>query len=247
MVLALTALGLVGTALPAGAWTPLRTILVLPLALVLPGYALTTRDFRASKAGAAGTPRARAQFVARHHGAHKPVPLPRLVRADAALLGSRRSQLSPWVRPSSPRLFLRRLNDGPKPDTRRLASRPFLRPLPIAIAVAAACLAAGAVVLARTPLSSPSASGYTALWLTHKPHSAALTVGVRSEEHHRTRYRLRLVLAGHVSRRRFALAPGETWQRTLPPVPHAAASLYRAGHPGVYRSVRFTQPSRTGP
>ena len=138
-------------------------------------------------------------------------------------------------------------NDGPKPDTRLLTSRPFLRPLPIAVAVAAACLAAGAVVLARTPLSSPSASGYTALWLTHKPHSAALTVGVRSEEHHRTRYRLRLVLAGHVSRRRFALAPGETWQRTLPPVPHAAASLYRAGHPGAYRSVRFIQPSRTGP
>ena len=37
VVLALTAVGVAGTAIPAGTWTPLRAILVLPLALVLPG------------------------------------------------------------------------------------------------------------------------------------------------------------------------------------------------------------------
>jgi glycosyltransferase involved in cell wall biosynthesis len=245
IVVALTALGLVGTALPAGAWTPLRTILVLPLALVLPGYALTRAIF----------------------GRRKPALPERLVLVlSLSLVTTALTSLflylisfgltlhswavalavvtigATFVAAALPAPA----DDGPKRDTRHLA-RPFLRPLPIGIAVAAACLAAAAVVLARTPLSSPSAPGYTSLWLTHKPHSAALTLGVRSEEHQRTRYRLRLVLAGHVSRRRFALAPGETWRKTLPPAPHAAASLYRAGHPGVYRLVRFTQPSRTGP
>ena len=45
-MIALTALAIAGTAVPSGAWTALRTILVAPLALFLPGYALTGAIFR---------------------------------------------------------------------------------------------------------------------------------------------------------------------------------------------------------
>jgi hypothetical protein len=121
-----------------------------------------------------------------------------------------------------------------------------LRPIVVATAAAAAALVVGAVVLARTPLSSPSARGYTALWLTRQPSSSGLLVGVRSEERHRTRYVLRLSIAGRVTKRRLALAPGQTWQERLPPARRAAVSLYRADHPGVYRSVRVGPQSTSG-
>jgi uncharacterized membrane protein len=246
VVLALTALGVASAAVPAGAWTPLRTILVLPLALFLPGYALASAIFW-----------------------RRPLDLPERIVLALSLslvtialaslflyLASFGLTLRSWavalavvtaVATVSAAAAPSPARDRSTPDARRLALRPLLRPLPIAIAVAAAGLVAAAVVLARTPLPSSSAHGYTALWLTRKPHSAALTVGVRSEEHHRTRYRLRLVLAGRVRSQKLALAPGETWQKTLPPVRRAAASLYRAGDPEVYRSVRFAQPSGAGP
>jgi hypothetical protein len=112
--------------------------------------------------------------------------------------------------------------------------------------IAAAALVAAAVALARTPLLSRYARSYTALWLTKDARSARLVVGGRSEEHHRTRHVLRLVLAGPTTTRRFALDPGQTWQQTLPPTRRGAASLYRVGHAGVYRAVRLAVPATTG-
>lgn len=245
VVLLLAALGVAGAALLGGSWTPLRAILVLPLALVLPGYALTTAIFRrrllplperialALSLSLVATTGVSLFLYA--------ISIGLTLHSWAAALGvvTAAATLTACARTAPAR-------GRSTPLGHRLALQPLLRPLPIAIVIAAAGLAAAAVVLARTPLPSPSAPGYTALWLTRKPHSGALTVGVRSEEHRRTRYRLRLVLAGRVTSRRLALAPGETWQRTLPPVRRAAASLYRAGKPGVYRSVRFAQPSPGG-
>ena len=134
----------------------------------------------------------------------------------------------------------------PPPGMHRFALRPRIRPLAVAIAVAAAGLAAAAVVLARTPLGSPSARGYTALWLTRDSRSPALILGVRSDERQTTRYVLRLRLSGRTSRRHLALAPGQTWQERLPLTRQAAASLYRVGHPGVYRSARLGAAATTG-
>lgn len=241
VVLALTALGLAGTAIPAGAWTALRTILVLPLALFLPGYALTRAIFDRGRPALAerivlafslslvATAFASLFLYFVSFG----LTIPSWAAALAAITVG--ATLAGAARPSP-------ASDRGAPVVRRLALRRPLGPLPIAIAIAAAALVAGAVVLARTPLSSPSARGYTALWLARGPRSPALVLGVRSEEHHKTRYLLRLTLSGRVRRRHFALAPGQTWRERLPPARRAAASLYRVGRPGVYRSVRLGAP-----
>ena len=246
VLLALTALGLAGTGIPAGAWTPLRAVLVLPFVLFLPGYSLTAAIFREQRPAppervvlalalslvTAALASLFLDFVSFGLTLRSWAVAIAIVTVSATLTGAAHTA------PASARSTR---------ATRLREHRPQLRLLPTTAAVAAAGLVAAAVVLARTPLPSPSAPGYTALWLTRKPHSAALTVGVRSQEHRRTQYRLRLVLAGRTTTRRLALAPGETWQKTLPPVQRAAASLYRLGDHGVYRSVRFVRPSRTGP
>lgn len=241
IVLTLTALGVAGTAIPTGTWTPLRTLLVLPLVLVLPGHELTCAVFG----------RRRPALVER---AALALGLSLVTAALASLflyVVSAGLTLRSWTAAlATVTLGATVAAAGrPSPDSDRVATsgrRLVLRPLPVAITVAAAGLVAAAVVLARTPLPSPSASGYTALWLTRDAGSRTLVVGVRSEERRRTRYVLRLKLAGRTVRRHFALEPGHTWQERLPPLRTATASLYRAGHAGVYRSVRIRPRSKTG-
>ena len=135
--------------------------------------------------------------------------------------------------------------DG-SPRVLRPLARPPLRPLNLGIVLVAAGLVAAAVALARTPLSSPFAPGYTALYLTRDSGTSGLLLGVRSEEHRRTRYVLRLMLSGRTTTRHLALAPGQSWQERLPPSSRAAASLYRVGHPSVYRSVSLGAADTTG-
>ena len=245
VVLALAALAVVAAAIPAGTWTPLRAILVLPLALVLPGYALTSAIFwRRAPAlperivlalGLSVVTTALASLFL--YLVSFGLTLRSWVAALAVVTVSATVVAAARPLPAA---------DGSTRVGRRQALRPPLRPLPIAIAVAAAGLVAAAVVLARTPLPSPSAPGYTALWLTRDSRSSALTLGVRSEEHHRTRYVLRLMLSGRITRRHLALAPGQAWEERLPPAAQAAASLYRVGRPGVYRSVRLGGAATTG-
>jgi hypothetical protein len=243
VILALTAIGVAGTAISAGAWTPLRTILVLPLAVFLPGYALTGAIFQ----------RRRPALVERMV---LPLSLSLVTTALASLffyLFSFGLTLRSWVVALAVVTVSATLAAAARPSPTLDTSAPVmppgvlrasLRPLPIAIAVAAAGLVAGAVTLARTPLPSPSAPGYTALWLTHDSSSRALILGVRSAEHRKTRYVLRLRLAGRITKRHLALAPGQTWQERLAPARQATASLYRVGHHGVYRSVRLGGNSR---
>jgi glycosyltransferase involved in cell wall biosynthesis len=242
-ILALTALSVAGTAIPAGAGTPARIILVLPLALFLPGYALTNAIFGRRSAAeverlalALGLSLVTAALASLaldflpsgltlySWAASLALVTTAATLADAALHPTVANQ----TRPAPPR--------GPLPLPRR---RPE-----IIVMVVAACLVAAAVALARTPLPSPSAHGYTALWLTRDPHSSALVVGVRSEEHRRTRYVLRVMRPGATTTRKLTLAPGQSWQEKLHGAGRAAASLYRVGHHGVYRSVRLS-PSRS--
>jgi glycosyltransferase involved in cell wall biosynthesis len=237
VLLALTALGIAGAAVPSGSWTTLRTILVAPLVVLLPGYALTRAIFR----------RRALAWVERIALA---LGLSLVTTALASLflyVTSLDLTVDSWVTalvvitvaatlvvaayPSAP-------EDEP-PVERRPARRPPLRPIHVAIGVVAAGLTAAAVALAVTPLSSPSAPGYTSLWLTRDRDTSALTLGVRSQEHLTTRYVLRLRLPGGTTTRRIALAPGQTWRQQLPPSSRAAAALFRVGHAGVYRFVRL--------
>ena len=242
VILALTALALAATVLPRGGWVPLRAFLAMPLVLVLPGYALTRALFRDKEPGlvertvlALGLSIVTAGLVSLLLYV-TPFELTlgswaaglALVTVGAVIADSARAS----VGADEPRSVL--------PHPARLLPR---SPAIVALGLASAGLVAAAVVLARTPLSSPAARGYTALWLTRDPHSPAAILGVRSEEHERTRYVLQLVLPTRVTRRHLALSPGQTWQVRLPDTRRAAASLYRVGHRGVYRSVHLTSPT----
>lgn len=234
VLLALTALGIVGAAVPSGTLTALKTILVVPLALFLPGYALTRAIFR--QRGLAVVER-----IALALG------LSLVTTALASLflyVTSLGLTVSSWVTALAvltvaATLVVASSPSAPEPEAAPEERRPSIRPVHVAIGIVAVGLTAAAVALAVTPLSSPSAPGYTSLWLTRARGTSALTLGVRSQEHHTTRYLLRLTRSGSTTTRSFALAPGQTWQRQLPPARRAAAALYRVGHPLVYRTVRL--------
>ena len=245
VVLSLVALGLVGAALPGGAWTVVRVLLVAPLALFLPGYELTRAIFRAR-----GPERAERIALA--------LSLSLVTTALASLflyLLSVDLTLGSWLAALAAVTVAATLvvasyppppGHRPTGADRRSAGRAALRPVHLAIGLLAAGLTVGAVVLALTPLPSPSAPGYTSLWLTRELGSSRLVLGVRSQEHDQTRYLLRLKLSGRTTTRRLALAPGQTWLERLPPAPTAAALLYRVGHSGVYRSVKIGSSSAGG-
>lgn len=246
VVLALTAIGVLAAAIPAGpgAWTAMRTILALPLVLFLPGFALTSAIFRRRApalveriALALGLSLATAALTSLLlYVASFGLTLRSWVAALAVVTAG--ATLAAAARPAPESTF--------PPGAGLLGVRSRPEALPILIGVAAAGLVAAAVVLARTPLSSPSAPGYTALWLTRDSGSRALIVGVRSEEHRRTRYVLQLRLGGRITRRQLTLTPGHTWQRRLPPSAKAAAWLYRVGRHGIYRSVHLGAVPRSG-
>jgi len=246
VILALIALGVGGTAIPPGAASPLRVILVLPLVLFVPGYALTSAVFG----------RRPPDIVERLALALSLSLVTTALVSLVLYLTSLGLTLYSWavslalVSAAAAVAAAARPSAAPGQSTRvlpHLALQLQRRRVEIAVTIAAAALVAAAVALARTPLASHSAPGYTALWLTQDAHSSGLILGVHSEEHRRTRYVLRLKLAGRTTRRQLTLAPGQTWQETLPPARRARALLYRDGRSGVYRSVRFAAHSTSGP
>ncbi len=114
-------------------------------------------------------------------------------------------------------------------------------------------LAAIAIALAMTTLPASNARGYTQLWLLPAPGSAGTEakIGVRSEEQKATDFDLRIKLgagteAPQVVRRSFNLKPGEGRVVTVGPVQAPAgaqvavtAALLRHDDPyKVYRRVR---------
>ena len=120
-----------------------------------------------------------------------------------------------------------------------------------AMVVGSVVAVVAALLIARLPASSAHIEGYTALWI--KPRNAAVgtfSVGVRSDELHRTRFRLiGISLSGPkiVLRKDLTLAPGQQWQASgSVRIPSGGAtevriSLYKAGRPRVaYRQVYAT-------
>lgn len=241
VILALTALAVAGAAIPAGTWSAARVILVAPLVLFLPGYALTGAIFRRQ---APGWVERTALALSLSLVTTGLVSLLLYVLSFGLTLRSWAISLAAITVTATCVVASRPMPNRSTAVSPGLALRLPRRPAQIAMVVVAACLVAAAVALARTPLPSPSAPGYTALWLTRDPRSAALILGVRSEEHRRAHYVLRLTLPGGTTSRKLTLSPSQTWQERLPPARRAAASLHRVGHPGVYRFVRLS-PTQT--
>jgi len=125
---------------------------------------------------------------------------------------------------------------------------------PAAISAGALAVAAvvGALLIARLPSSSAQVRGYTELWIVPVNATAGTySIGVRSEERHRTSYRLlatSLATGRVVTRRDMTLAPGrqQTIRGRLTVSRNAisdqvSVKLYRVGHLHVaYRQVFLT-------
>jgi len=107
-------------------------------------------------------------------------------------------------------------------------------------------LISAAAVLARTPLPAAGVRGYTTLSIVPRATSAGtVTLGVQSSEKQPTTYRLKVLENADRVRldRRLTLAPGQRWLRPIS-VDRSArrldAQLFRGGK--VYRRVRLLLP-----
>lgn len=233
-------------------WDVVRLLAALPLAVFLPGYAITAAAF--------GPQRLDPQRLAM---------LTLLCGLSLLCLGGIVLNFLPgglrtvtWalllvlvVLAAARAAALRR----GKPDGRPSGwTRPRLRGVDIACVVLAAVVAVGALVFAYTPLPASKAVGYTALWMLPAKNAAdpALKVGVISAEQGRQHYRLesRIGENGKPKRYHLALDPGE--ERVIEvPVTRAAGkkarvvvSLYDSERPHrLYRRVTtWTAGSQPG-
>jgi hypothetical protein len=133
----------------------------------------------------------------------------------------------------------------------RSASLPRPSLSAVAIGAAALAIALAAVALAQKPLPADEAVGFTALWmLPTDSGEEAVAVGVVSNQHHRTAYRLEVSLGKNQSKSyRVKLDPGEeqVYEVAVPPESggrtHVVATLYRRQRPGdPYRRVTSWLP-----
>jgi uncharacterized membrane protein len=121
----------------------------------------------------------------------------------------------------------------------------------LVLGAVALLIAVAAIALAQKPLSAEDAVGFTALWmLPTDSHEHAVAVGVVSNQHHPTSYRLEVSLGKNQSKSyRVKLDPGEerVYEVDVPPKPddrtHVVATLYRKQRPGApYRRVTSWLP-----
>jgi uncharacterized membrane protein len=215
---------------------PLQILAGVPLALLLPGYALTRAMFRDLRAGVAElTVLSLALSVSIAIAIGLVVTIsPWSLTADSwtlLLLGVTLLACAvAWRRDSERRLEAGGL--GPP------------RPRDVALLAAAAVLAVGAVALARTPLPPPDeVRGYTELSQVRK--GDAIELKVAANELRAVRYRVEVRADGRLVRRwRIGtLMPGERWRATLPVSAARRARtletrLYRSSSKRSYRRVR---------
>ncbi len=223
-------------------WAALSLLFAAPLALLMPGYAITAAAF-------AGRSLEWQRF------ALLAVALSLAVLALGALP---LNYIPGGIRGSSWALLLvlvvlgaaqvAALRRGEEPPVR---AWPRLRPGKIELALlgAALLIASGALVLASTTVPVEDVPGYTELWIVPAPNSqrSEARVGVRSQEPEATDFDLRIRIGGErVVRRNFNLRPGEErLVRVGPPGPGerapvaVVATLLRHEEPfDVYRRVK---------
>jgi uncharacterized membrane protein len=121
----------------------------------------------------------------------------------------------------------------------------------VVLGVIALLIAAAAIALAQKPLAADDAVGFTALWmLPTDSREDAVAVGVVSNQHHPTSYRLEVSLGKNQSKSyRVKLDPGEerVYEVDVPPKSdgrtHVVSTLYRKQRPGApYRRVTSWLP-----
>jgi uncharacterized membrane protein len=238
-VVGLACVGLLAALLPAPVW--LRAALLIPLVLVLPGYALTANLFASGSIGASERliyTLALSIAVTALGGLLTQIVLDLGRDVWAALL-------SLVTIGAGVRALISRTDPGP--------SRPRVswRLLPAGLVfVLAAAIAAFAIVSADHGLHNAQAKiRFTSFWLLPGRFTASmatLAVGLRSHEGERTGYTLQLSREGHpLLTRTLVLNGGEKWERSLNLSTSGAdapviATLSREGIP--YRHLDVTPP-----
>jgi uncharacterized membrane protein len=231
-------------------WELLRLLVALPLALVLPGYAIVLAAF--------GT-----------HELRRPQLWMLTLACSLCVLvlgGILLNYLPGGIRGATWALLLlvvvlaacraaalRRPRTWRRPRRSKL-SLGAIRRLDLACGGLAALAAVAALVFAYAPLSAGGAAGYTALWMLpgRGGDSGKLRVGIESAEQRSLEYFLRVRTGGgHSKVARFSLDPGEETGFTLPLAlrrgarERITASLYRIDHPHrLYRRVVLWLPKR---
>lgn len=240
-VVAAVLCAILAVALP---WEVARLVAALPLALLLPGYAIAAATFGKRPIGGAQ------QLMLSLAGSI----------AVLALGGVLLNYLPGGLRTLSWAILLVVVVLAASRGAalrRQAAAGGELRPTgprPRAVDVACGGLAlavvVAALILAYTPLSAGGAQGYTALWMLPAEGSGTVRVGVASSEHDAKDYLLEVRAEGSPKTYRFRLDPGS--ERVFAPqlqLPAAGttqvvASLYQQDHPGqVYRRVTSWLPA----
>jgi uncharacterized membrane protein len=229
-----------GAAIVFSAPTVVRALAGIPLALFLPGYAVTAAVF------------------ARHRLDWVTVLVLSIAFSFVVVIlgGVLLNALPPGLTESSWATLVvlstvgaagfaapRVERDAPEPRKRVLPrlTRPEMGLLALSIVLVSA-----AAVLARTPLPAAGVRGYTTLSIVPRATSAGtVTLGVQSSETRPTAYRLKVLENAKRVRydRRLTLAPGQRWLLPIS-VDRSArrldAQLFRGGT--VYRRVRLLLP-----
>ncbi len=226
--------------------TTVRIVPGLLLALVLPGYAVSCALLPQRRPAS--------QRVLLALGLSLAVAVVTAVVLDRTPWGlSQRSwavALAGVVVAASGFAFRKRV--GPDPDSPRPLEGPDRgvgRVAALAVAMTIAGFAVAALALARLPVDSRQASGYTVLWTRPtSPATPRFIVGVASSERQATSYRVvALVGTRTVFERRIELAPGERWTAggiVRPPSFPVVVRilLYRSDATAAYRHVSLTLP-----
>jgi hypothetical protein len=235
---------LLATVLP---WELARLVAAAPLALFLPGYAISAAAFGSQRLAAP-------QLLMLSFGCSVAVlalgALPLHFLPGGVQTVSWALLLLTVVIVACRVAALRRGEEQPREI---MIPRPSPHPLGIACGVLGIAAATAALVLANTPLSADSASGYTALWMlpTREAPRNAVKVGVVSNEQDERFYVLELKVDTRRPRvvARFALGPGEertfrpaTPTRGAKPVAVTAILLHSNRPQRIYRKVRTWLP-----
>jgi uncharacterized membrane protein len=223
-----------------------RVALAAPLALVLPGWALSLAFLPDSESWLGRLPVSVATSVVLSGItglalAATPIGLTRFVwaplLAGVTILGAAIAYSR------SPEHELSRIRLG-------MPGRPVLA------LVAAAALVMVAVTLARTPLSAGHIRGYSALWLLPtNAESDSIRIGVTNSEFTDTSYRVVLYSEGRaIFQRPLKLSAGERWSAVIDvssiPTEHRSfdARLIKTGDPSPpYREATLVLPGSTVP
>ena len=226
-------------------WPALSLVFAAPLALLAPGYAIVA-----------------ATFARRDLGWQRAALLSLALSLATLVIGSFLLNYVPGgIRDISWAILLPLVTIAccrgaalRRPKSARLAlPKPRIGRRDAAFLLGGLALAVAALVLAMTTLPAKNARGFTELWVTPEASrtGGAATIGIGSNEQHKTSYVLRTRVGGGTPAvRHFTLRPGEEHTIRLDAVPSASgapvpvkAQLARAGRPDeVYRRVSASIP-----